>query len=142
MPIILEHIDKIARDKQRDVLFVAFCDGEEYKNDLTKYFDYTYEIDSNRIALMDFMDEHDISYKMCGPLASEYGRESYRGQIYIDVPMDETNDKYQKLCAYLEHEDGTPKNPDVSFYVLSLEIAMKNAHHDEPGFWDKWAEDF
>jgi len=30
----------------------------------------------------------------------------------------------------------------VVFCYLPLEMAMKNAHHDEPGFWDRWAENF
>jgi hypothetical protein len=30
----------------------------------------------------------------------------------------------------------------AKFYVVTLDAAMKNAHDDEPGFWDKWAEDF
>jgi hypothetical protein len=30
----------------------------------------------------------------------------------------------------------------VLFYCLPLELPLKNAHYDEPGFWEKWAEDF
>jgi hypothetical protein len=25
---------------------------------------------------------------------------------------------------------------------VKLSTAMKNAHHDEPGFWERWAENF
>jgi hypothetical protein len=43
---------------------------------------------------------------------------------------------------YLEYPDGTMRFKNVCFYALSLEIAMQNAHHDAPGFWEKWAENF
>lgn len=66
----------------------------------------------------------------------------YLGNIYIDVPFDESDSKYQLVREYLEKPDGTPRDERVRFYYLPLEIAMKNAHHDEPGFWDKWAETF
>ena len=31
---------------------------------------------------------------------------------------------------------------DVKFYIVTLEHAMQNAHHDEPGFWERWADNF
>ena len=34
------------------------------------------------------------------------------------------------------------RNEQVQFFYLPLEHAMRNAHHDEPGFWDKWADNF
>jgi hypothetical protein len=61
---------------------------------------------------------------------------------YIDVPFDEENKDYKKVQKYLENENGTAKDPNLSFFYLPLEIAMENAHHDEPGFWEKWAENF
>jgi hypothetical protein len=30
----------------------------------------------------------------------------------------------------------------AKFCYLPLAVAMENAHHDEPGFWDRWAENF
>jgi hypothetical protein len=134
MPMTIEHIDKIARDKQRDVLFITF--------DKKVYPSYEYEEYEARQNLIKWFEENDIPYKLCGHYASECGWESYRGQLYIDVPMDEDNPKFQLLNNHLEYEDGTMKIKGVLYMYLSLEIAMKNAHHDEPGFWDKWAEDF
>ena len=66
----------------------------------------------------------------------------YLGNIYIDVAFDENDPQYQLVRKYLENPDGTPRNKRVRFYYLPLEHAMKNAHHDEPGFWEKWAETF
>ena len=31
---------------------------------------------------------------------------------------------------------------EVEFWLLPLNIAMKNAEHDERGFWERWAEKF
>ena len=131
MPMILKHIDKIAREKQRDVLFVDFVSpNNEYKNFIP------------RQELLLWLDEHNIAYEECGPIADEYGWESYRGQIYIDLPFDENNAQYKLLDSHLMTSENKFKIEGVRFYHLRLEQAMQNSHHDEPGFWEKWAEEF
>jgi hypothetical protein len=30
----------------------------------------------------------------------------------------------------------------VRFTLYTLAYCMKNAHHDEPGFWERWADMF
>jgi hypothetical protein len=67
---------------------------------------------------------------------------SYAGQIYIDVPYDTNDCVYQAVQQFLEYPDATMRFEDVKFWIVTLELAMKNSHHDEPGFWDKWAEAF
>ncbi|MFL9913987.1 hypothetical protein PQR75_00980 [Paraburkholderia fungorum] len=67
---------------------------------------------------------------------------SYAGEVFIDVPFDAVEPQYQKVQAFLEHPDGSMRFDDVKFYVVPLQDAMKNAHHDEPGFWERWAENF
>ncbi|MFA5461165.1 MAG: hypothetical protein WC274_03695 [Sulfurimonas sp.] len=134
MPMILEHIDKIARDKKRDVLYIEFALGDMSS--------FKYKKFQKRNELLVWLNDNDIPYKMCGPIASEYGWSAYRGQLYIDLPMDETNEKYKLIDNHLTTEEDNFKIEGIEFYYLPLEVAMKNAHHDEPGFWDKWAEDF
>jgi hypothetical protein len=34
------------------------------------------------------------------------------------------------------------KGRGLLFCYLPLDLAMKNKHHDEPGFWDRWADNF
>jgi hypothetical protein len=34
------------------------------------------------------------------------------------------------------------RHDGVRFYAMSLDHAMDNAEHDEPGFWERWAEGF
>lgn len=134
MAQVLKHIDKIAREKQRDVLFVCF-EGDKFKD--KEYEDYV-----ERNDFIVFLEKNNIGYEKCGEIASENGWKRYQGQLYIDVPYEKENTQYQILEKYLENEDGTSKIEGVIFYYLTLEIAMKNAHHDEPGFWDRWAENF
>ena len=134
MPQILKHIDKIAREKQRDVLFIDF-DREMYPS-------YDYKNYEERKKLLQWLDKNNIPYEECGHMASEYEWESYRGQLYIDIPFDKNNEEYKNLNELLENPDGSMKIPGVNFWYLPLKVAMKNKHHDEPGFWDKWAENF
>lgn len=134
MAVILDHIDKIARDLQRDVLYVEF-DHDHFRT-------YEYEEYQERKDLMEWLDQNGIKYRRCGEIARENGWESYRGQLYIDLPFDESNETYQLLDRHLCTKENAPTIPGVILYYLTLEIAMKNAHHDEHGFWDNWAENF
>jgi hypothetical protein len=48
----------------------------------------------------------------------------------------------QAVQEFLEYADGTMRFDDAKFWIVTHELAVKNRHHDEPGFWEKWAEDF
>ena len=134
MAQILKHIDKIAREKNRDVIFINF-DREVFPS--YKYTEY-----KDRNELLQWFDKNDIPYQECGPIADEYSWESYRGQLYVDLPIDDNNEKYQLLCEHLDAPNGTFKIKGVESWIFPLKEALKNKHHDEPGFWDKWAENF
>jgi len=134
MPQILEHIDKIARDKNRDVIYINF-NRENFPS-------FEYEEYAERNKLLEWLNSNNIVYRSCGPLANENGWESYRGQLYLDVPIDESNEQYQLICSHMDNPDGSFKIPGVESWIFPLEKALENKHHDEPGFWDKWAEDF
>lgn len=143
MPMTIEYIDAIARAKQRDVLYIIFTPSDFEQRD---YFEplesYNWVQDNRRKEICRWLDEHKIIWKPCGYFASENSFGSYRGQIYLDVPYDETNATYQMVREYLEYPDGSMRSPTIGFCYLPLENAMKNAHHDVPGFWEKWAETF
>lgn len=143
MPQLIEHIDKIARDKKRDVLFLTFHDKAFKDADagvIFPKFDYT--ACKPRQKIMEWLTANNIPFSPCGHIARENGMYPYLGQLYIDVPFDETNPVYQKVRDHLENPDGTMKIDGVRFCYYTLELAMENAHHDEPGFWDRWAENF
>jgi hypothetical protein len=137
MPQLIEHIDAIARKKGRDVIFVTFpeCDVWEFPH-------MDYEVCAARKTVIRWLDKNHIEWKLCASYASENGFESYSGQIYIDVPYEPDNPLYQKIESFLENPDGTPKIEGTIFWLLPLEQAMENKHHDEPGFWEKCAENF
>ena len=132
MPVMLRHIDAIAREKQRDVLYLEFHpEGREERRG------YRYGDDPVRAAILAWLDEQGFRWERCGPYADiRIIEETYRGLIYIDIAFDEKNEQYRRLAAYLEYPDGTIRQPSVRFYINSLEHAMKNAEHDQPGFWE------
>jgi hypothetical protein len=135
MPQLLEHIDAIARKLKRDVLYLDF---EKAKR--PHYNDYR-QLES-RIRILQWLDSEHIHWCECGPYASETTMRSYAGEIFLDVPFDETDTQYRKVQAFLEHPDGSMRFDDVNFYIVTLQLAMRNAHHDEPGFWERWADNF
>ena len=143
MPHLIKHIDKIAREKQRDVLFLEFS-PKPNKNDIfgDKNGRYCFENDRVRKKILDVLRNMGVRWECCAPFASENCMMSYMGQVYLDVPYDPDLPLYQKLESYLQYPDNTMRFKNVRFYVLPLSLAMKNAHHDEPGFWEKWAENF
>ncbi|MGY6255535.1 hypothetical protein ACXIVK_18905 [Paraburkholderia caledonica] len=135
MPALLEHIDAIARNLQRDVLYLAFVRANP-----PTFQDY--EGLESRKRILQWFDDQSVPWRECGPCASEATMRSYAGEVFIDVPFDEGDAQYRKVQAFLEYPDGTMRFDDVKFYVVPLEHAMKNSHHDEPGFWERWAENF
>ena len=136
MPELIEHIDAISRMKQRDVLSIRFHTRD------TDPLEYDYQQDPIRQRIIRWLDERSIAWKPCGPVANENCMPSYCGSLYVDVPYDTTDPRYELLRDYLENPDGTMRHPTVIFEFYPLELAMKNAHHDRPGFWERWAEDF
>lgn len=134
MPQLLKHIDKIAREQQRDVLFLKFED------DL--YPERDYHTWQTRIDVIAWLEQNAMGYFECFGLANEHGIAPYDGTLYLDVNYDDTDATYIKLRDYLEHSDGTSRFEGMMFCCLPLKIAMQNRHHDAPDFWDKWAEDF
>ena len=146
MPMLIKHIDAIAREKQRGVLFVAFLPENEEGEAKEDFSIFPPSIDwenlQSRKQLIAWLDESEISWLPCGEVANPNSMISYQGQLYIDVPFDTSIPKYQKLASYLENPDGSMRHPGVNFYFLSLDVAMKNKEHDQPGYWERWAEHF
>jgi hypothetical protein len=137
MPRYIEHIDAIARKTGRGVLYLEF-----HPRPFKEWRNYQYEADATRTAVLSWFDEHEVPWTECGPFANPNQMVPYLGQVYIDIPYDDTVPDYRRVCSYLEHPDGSIRHAGVRFYVMSLDHAMENAAHDEPGFWERWAEDF
>lgn len=137
MPQLIEHIDAIARRKQRDVLYLSFFD-----DDADWRRPGNWRANPTRAQVIDWLDANGVGWCECGEIASETTVRSYGGTLYLDVPFDLADPAYQALAAFLEHPDGTLRLLGMKFWAVSLEAAMRNAHHDEPGFWEAWAERF
>lgn len=56
MPELIEHIDAIARSKQRDVLSIRFYTREAVR-------EYEYKKDPERRRVIDWLDEQGISWQ-------------------------------------------------------------------------------
>lgn len=141
MPMLIEHLDAIAREKGRDILFLDF--PQEESEDSFDLFDVDWDSVLIRQQVIAWLNQNKIEWRICGGFADENSMvEGYYGRIYIDVPFDTNDPVYQKLSGYLETPEGEMKLTGVRFCYLPLEMAMKNAHHDEPGFWERWAENF
>ena len=136
MPLVIKSIDAIARQRQRDVLFVEFHPQADSRG-LFPYR-YDWQTDPQRQRFLTWLDEQNIVWRYCGEFASESCFRAYLGQVYIDLPMDETNKKYCRVRDYLERLDGSMRYENIRFFVLPLAVAMRNAHHDEPGFWERF----
>jgi hypothetical protein len=135
MSQLLEHIDAIARKKQRDVVTVEFHNFE------ISYRLY-YRLNPARKIVIDWLDANAIVYEECGAYASETEFDSYRGQIYVDVPCDVNDPVYLKLEAFMENQDGATKFDTAWLRGYRLEYCMKNAHHDVPGLSEDLMEKF
>lgn len=143
MPMLIEHIDAIARQKQRDVLFVAFhppTSDSATAEEITGMTDVDWKTLQVRQQIIDWLDAQGIGWKPCGHFANERLMMGYRGRIYIDVPFDASLPAFQAVQAFLELPDGSMRFPDATFFYCPLDKAMENAAHDEPGFWEHWAE--
>ncbi len=131
MPYIIDPIDKIARQKQRDVLYINFHNIN--KDILEHSFDW--ENSKDRQQVIHWLNVQSISYYPCFQVWND-GLIicPYMGQLYLDVPYDNNNRLYKQLEAFFKNHENSMKFPDVTFCYLPLEIAMQNAHHDNPNY--------
>jgi hypothetical protein len=141
MPMMIEHIDAIARRLQRDVLYIAFNRPQEVDcENVSTSADWGTL--PRRQQVIDWLDARGIGWRCCGHYADVNCMLSYQGQIYVDVPFEQNHPVFQELTAFLENLDGSMRFADCTLYYCPLDHAIKNAAHDEPEFWERWAETF
>jgi len=141
MPELIEHIDAIARHQQRTVLYLEFhcAAAAEMTASRSSYY---YADDDRRSAVLAWLDANGFGWGLCGEFADVNAMPSYKGQVYLEVPYDESRPDYCALRDFLEHPDGSMRHASVRFCVMPLDYAMRNAAHDAPGFWERRAEEF
>ena len=122
MPQLLKTLDEIAREKQRDVLCVRFFDPRRL---IPKPL--TAARRKLRSELIQFLDDHSISWSECfDPATENMLIYPFSGSIYLDVPYDLAEPAYRLLADYLETPDCKPKYEDMHFCVRTLEAAIKS----------------
>lgn len=129
MPQLIQYLDKIAREKQRDVLMLNFIDSSM---DLDEVLDMDFEQYKPFVETTAWLDANNIKWQPCTLQLNMV----LSGRIYVDVPFDQDDPVYQKLADYLENPDGSMKIEGVKFFYMPLGKAMEYAYQDEPGYWD------
>lgn len=137
VPFLIDHIDAIARLKGRDVLYVTFPECENWFDVNGPTFDW--EDYAARNSIISWLNKNRIGWVPCANFAHEHLMESYGGQIYVDVRFDPDDETYRKVREFFENPDETAKIERAKFWYVQLAMAMKNKHHDEPGFWEEHA---
>lgn len=124
MPQLIRAIDDIAREKQRDVIFVQF-------HNFSTGFVADYRTNPSREAIISWLDEQHITYIPCGGFDSGCIVEGYDGELYIDVPIDENNDDFVKLFEWFIGGGGRPRYDNAWLFYLPLAVALLNANETE-----------
>jgi hypothetical protein len=123
MPQILNTLDEIAREKQRDVLCVMFFDP---KKGIPKHLSAARR--NLRAALIQFLEDHSIAWSECfDPGCENLLFYPYYCSMYLDGPYDLADPAYRLVADYLETPDGKPRTKDMRFGVRTLDAAIKNA---------------
>ena len=139
MPQLVKHIDQLAMDNRRDVLYALFaeCFEEGKRFGSMEY----YKQSDTRKRLLEFLNENQIGSVECGPPSNSGYMSGYTGDLYIHVPYDENDADYKKVEAFLEKEDGSMKFDDACFYYFTYEWAKEcyqegiEAYIAESLFW-------
>ena len=127
MPLLIPHVEQIARAKGRDVLVVCFGPKDAYcpfngRHELSR------DLKCQRDALIHWLDDNGIGYERCwNPILKEgeWLAAPYDETIAIDVPYDTSDQNYKRFIERVEFPDGTPRNPDVVCYNFPLERASR-----------------
>ena len=128
MPMIIQHIDAIAREKGSDVLCVSFVE--------MTIENHNYKELSERNELINWLNDNNIPFDFCYGMASDYViQQAYLGDLFLDISFDKNDPLYIKLEKHLENRDGSPKIPGVQFFYCPLDVAMQNSHYDSPDFF-------
>ena len=130
MPMIIQHIDAIAREKGSDVLCVSFVE--------MTIENHNYKELSERNELINWLNDNNIPFDFCYGMASDYViQQAYLGDLFLDISFDKNDPLYIKLEKHLENRDGSPKISGVQFSYCPLQLAMQNSHHDAPDFFNE-----
>jgi len=85
------------------VLYITFHLGSFFDESAMSYH---WQEDPVREMICTWLTERNLPWEFCAEIANENLMISHRGQIYLDIPYDESNPDYIFACDYLENADG------------------------------------
>ncbi|PXX42751.1 hypothetical protein [Aquitalea magnusonii] len=117
MPLVIEHIDEIARRLNRDVLLIGPDRTHGAKPDSS------WKSSAERKSLLAWLEEHHIDWEPCGWLSTPGVTYGYEGDIYLDLPYAPDDVRYQQLQDFVqEQDDGSTKWPGVRIYLVAVDF--------------------
>lgn len=122
MPLLIDHMDAVARRLSHDLLFFGPPPARSFEDDVGS----DWLESAAAAALREWLDTVGIAHGVCGPMSNSGWIEGGLRYLYVDLPYDSGNAEYQRLCAFVQdHDDGLTRWPEIRFCVLTLENAMK-----------------
>jgi hypothetical protein len=164
MPNVLEHIDAIARQQQRDVFYIRFpeppkpagvlliedldeepvewdgFDGEIPEEDIEAENSdanalETFAFPEVRHQVLTWLTANGIAYEYCFGPASDSGFGRWAGEVFVvDALHEEGNPVLQAVNDYLHAPNNEEHFPGVALHLMRLTTAMENAYMDEPEY--------
>ena len=121
MADIIDHIDEIARQRKRDVAGIFF------QLDLDQPFEPQMKhIEQIRAQIIEWLDARGIAWLPCFDFFDGDIDPFYKGDIYVDLPVDPRNDLFAELTRMLENADETPRIEGVNFRFYRYSQALEN----------------
>ncbi len=120
MPQLIRAIDEIAREKQRDVIFVQF-------HNFATGFVGDYRKNSSRGVIIKWLDENDIWHCPCGGFDSGSIVDGYGGELYVDVTIDHNDSSFIRLLDLFSDEEGGQIFDDAWLFYFPLAVALVNS---------------
>ena len=127
MPILIPHVEEIAREERRDVLVVCFG-----KRTASYAFSGEFKLspgeERQRAQLIRWLDDNGVGFRRCWNPALREGEwlaAPYDETIAVDVTHEPTDKGYQKFIEQVELSDGTPRSPDLICYVFQYGDATR-----------------
>ena len=164
MPNVLEHIDAIARQQQRDVFYIRFPQlpkpvGVLLAEDLDKEpverdgFDEeipeedidaengdanaleTFAFPEVRHQVLTWLTANGIAYEYCFGPASDFGFSRWTGEVFIVDALHEDGDPVLgAVNDYLHAPNNDEHFPGVALHLMRLTTAMEKAYRDDPEY--------
>jgi len=116
MPMLVMYLDEKCVSLNRDILFVSFYNAVP-DNMVWREFRSLPIVQETE----QFFIDNDIHYESIGPMSNSGVLSGTVPLLYIDVPFDESNEKYKLLVDFFEDGNGNMKDDNRVFYFASLD---------------------